>query len=73
VVLPVVGGAGCIAHDFNNLLTAIRCFAEFHLDEHTTGDPGREDVTQIERPAERATRLTQDLLAFRAPPVPSRD
>jgi two-component system cell cycle sensor histidine kinase/response regulator CckA len=56
--------AGGIAHDFNNLLTAIRGFAELHLDEHPTGDPGREDVLQIERAAERATQLTQGLLAF---------
>jgi len=47
--------AGGIAHDFNNLLTAIRGFAELHLDEHPPGDPGREDVLQIESAAERAS------------------
>jgi PAS domain S-box-containing protein len=56
--------AGGIAHDFNNLLTAIRGFAELHLEEHPPGDPTREDVLQIERAAERAAQLTHGLLAF---------
>lgn len=56
--------AGGVAHDFNNLLTAIRGFAELHLAEHPPGDPGREDVLEIERAAERAAQLTQRLLAF---------
>jgi two-component system cell cycle sensor histidine kinase/response regulator CckA len=56
--------AGGVAHDFNNLLTAIRGFAGLHLAEHPSGDPGREDVLQIERAAERAAQLTQRLLAF---------
>ena len=56
--------AGGVAHDFNNLLTAIRGFAELHLAEHAPDDPGREDVLEIERAAERATQLTKGLLAF---------
>jgi nitrogen-specific signal transduction histidine kinase len=56
--------AGGVAHDFNNLLTAIRGFAELHLAEHAPGDPGREDVVEIERAAERAAGLTSRLLAF---------
>ena len=51
--------AGGVAHDFNNLLTAIRGFAELHLAEHSSGDPGREDVLEIERAAGRAAELTR--------------
>ena len=56
--------AGGVAHDFNNLLTAIRGFAELHLTEHPPSDPGREDLLEIERAAERAAQLTSGLLAF---------
>ena len=56
--------AGGVAHDFNNLLTAIRGFAELHLAEHAPTDPGREDIVEIQRAAERAAQLTQGLLAF---------
>jgi PAS domain S-box-containing protein len=56
--------AGGVAHDFNNLLTAIRGFAELHLAEHSSDDPGRADVLEIERAADRATQLTKGLLAF---------
>ena len=56
--------AGGVAHDFNNLLTAIRGFAELHLEEHPPGDAGRDDVLEIERAAERAAQLTAGLLAF---------
>ncbi len=56
--------AGGIAHDFNNLLTAIRGFAELHLAEHPPGDPGREEVLEIDAAARRASDLTQSLLAF---------
>jgi PAS domain S-box-containing protein len=66
--------AGGVAHDFNNLLTAIRGFAELHLAEHAADDPGRDDVIQIQRAAERAAELTKGLLAFSrradAHPVP---
>jgi two-component system, cell cycle sensor histidine kinase and response regulator CckA len=65
--------AGGIAHDFNNLLTIIRGYAELHLAAHARDDPARADVIEIERAAERAARLTGQLLAFsrRQPGQPS--
>jgi signal transduction histidine kinase len=56
--------AGGIAHDFNNLLTAIIGFA--HLAEMTIGaeGPAQKFLEQVLAAAERATSLTQGLLAF---------
>jgi PAS domain S-box-containing protein len=56
--------AGGIAHDFNNLLTVIRGYAELHLAGHPSDDAARADVLEIERAADRAARLTHQLLAF---------
>lgn len=56
--------AGGIAHDFNNLLTVIRLNTEILLDGFQPGDPRSEDVNQIRSAAERASSLTQQLLAF---------
>jgi signal transduction histidine kinase len=56
--------AGGIAHDFNNILTAIRGHADLLLDEVADGDPRRLDLEVIRRGAERAARLTHQLLAF---------
>jgi PAS domain S-box-containing protein len=65
--------AGGIAHDFNNLLAVILNYVTFvseGMDAATGSDwEGRwetasGDVTQIKRAAERAARLTHQLLAF---------
>jgi PAS domain S-box-containing protein len=58
--------AGGIAHDFNNLLTAISGFTAFALDGLDSGnvEGARADVAEIGRAADRATTLTQQLLAF---------
>jgi PAS domain S-box-containing protein len=64
--------AGGVAHDFNNLLAVIANYASFVGEEiraQAEGDPEHwepvlNDVTEIERAAERATRLTHQLLAF---------
>ena len=56
--------AGGIAHDFNNLLTSIRGMASLALAELPPGEGPHEDLEQIEQDADRATRLTRQLLAF---------
>ncbi len=56
--------AGGIAHDFNNLLTAITGYANFVKDALLPLDPKREDIKQILKAADRATTLTDRLLAF---------
>ncbi len=56
--------AGGVAHDFNNLLFVINAYSEgfvTQLDEH---DPLFEDFREIHQAADRATSLTQQLLAF---------
>src|SRR5580693_510705 len=55
--------ASGVAHDFNNLLAAIMNYAEFAAE--TTQNPEvRADVQQIQAAAERAARLTRQLLTF---------
>jgi PAS domain S-box-containing protein len=56
--------AGGIAHDFNNLLTAIDGFAALAADEIAPDHAAAADLVEIRLAAERAGRLTQQLLAF---------
>jgi PAS domain S-box-containing protein len=68
--------AGGVAHDFNNLLAAILNYVRFVSDgiaaemelrpdsEHVRLDAVLSDVNQIGAAAERAARLTHQLLAF---------
>ena len=56
--------AGGVAHDFNNLLTVIKVHTELLLADLSAGDPNRDSVAEIERSADRAATLTQQLLAF---------
>lgn len=54
--------AGGVAHDFNNLLTAIRGYAGLLMEKiprHLASD-----VEEIVKAADRAAKLTQQLLAF---------
>jgi two-component system cell cycle sensor histidine kinase/response regulator CckA len=63
--------AGGVAHDFNNILAVISNYAEMISEtlDSPVPDPkdladARQDIGQISRAAERATRLTKQLLAF---------
>jgi PAS domain S-box-containing protein len=56
--------AGGIAHDFNNLLTAILGYTELLLGDRPEEDRDRHDLEEIEKAAQRAAALTQQLLAF---------
>jgi len=56
--------AGGVAHDFNNLLTVILGYNEM-LRDHLKNDPvGSEYVGEVLRASERASALTNQLLAF---------
>ena len=56
--------AGGIAHDFNNILTVIGGRAQLLLDALEASAPGRHAVELIQQAAERAGKLTRQLLAF---------
>ncbi|HKT45783.1 MAG TPA: ATP-binding protein [Gaiellaceae bacterium] len=58
--------AGGIAHDFNNLLLAQRGYGELALRRIERGESGlaADDVSEMLGAAERARRLTNQLLAF---------
>ncbi|MDD5656988.1 MAG: response regulator [Elusimicrobia bacterium] len=55
--------AGGVAHDFNNQLTIIGCYVTFLLQGLARDDPRRADVEEIRKAAERAGKLTRQLLA----------
>jgi PAS domain S-box-containing protein len=56
--------AGGIAHDFNNLLTPILGYADMAASQVPAGNPLANDIKAIQETAERAARLTRQLLAF---------
>ena len=56
--------AGGIAHDFNNLLQMIYGYSEIALLEMDAHDPRRSEMEEIRGAAERAGRLTRQLLMF---------
>ena len=57
--------AGGVAHDFNNILTAIKGGAGFLLEDLPPDDgEAREELEQILSSADRAARLTGQLLSF---------
>ncbi len=56
--------AGGIAHDFNNILTAIVGGAAIALEELPDASPARGDLEQVIAAAERAAKLTRQMLAY---------
>jgi two-component system cell cycle sensor histidine kinase/response regulator CckA len=56
--------AGGVAHDFNNLLTVIIGNVSLALGKVPTSGPIAGMLSEVNRAAERAARLTQQLLAF---------
>ncbi len=56
--------AGGVAHDFNNLLTVIVGCGELALEELEPEDSRRGNLVEVLAAAQRATLLTQQLLAF---------
>lgn len=54
--------AAGIAHDFNNLLTVISGHSSLLAGTLPAGDPMRASVAEIQKAAERAAALTQQLL-----------
>lgn len=56
--------AGGVAHDFNNLLTIINGYSELILHRIRKNNPFVKDIKQIKQAGEKASRLTNQLLAF---------
>jgi PAS domain S-box-containing protein len=56
--------AGGVAHDLNNILGPMVAYPELILEELPDDSPIREDVHQVQRSAERAVTVVQDLLAL---------
>ncbi len=56
--------AGGIAHDFNNLLTTVLGYSDMALSQLSPHDPVREDIEEVRKAGERASKLTRQLLAF---------
>jgi two-component system, cell cycle sensor histidine kinase and response regulator CckA len=56
--------AGGIAHDFNNLLQAILGYTQILIMPRDESDPDISSLLQIEKAAQRASELTQQLLTF---------
>ncbi len=56
--------AGGVAHDFNNILTAILGYADIVRGRLPENAPVLDEVQQIKLAADRASRLTRQLLTF---------
>lgn len=53
-----------IAHQFNNVITTIQGYAEFAVNELPDGSPAIKSLLRIVNAADRAERLTRELLVF---------
>ncbi len=56
--------AGGLAHDFNNILQSMIGFLEFAREGLDEDDQRRLDLDEVQKGADRATKLTQELLTF---------
>ena len=56
--------AGGVAHDFNNLLTIINGYSELLLQKLSKTDTALKDIRHIKNAGDKASRLTNQLLAF---------
>lgn len=56
--------AGGVAHDYNNMLGVILGYTEMALDKLYHDDPLYNDLTEIQKAAERSADITRQLLAF---------
>lgn len=56
--------AAGVAHDFNNLLTSVIGYSNLALMKSSEADPNRDDIIQIKEAGEKASEMTQQLLAF---------
>jgi signal transduction histidine kinase/ActR/RegA family two-component response regulator len=56
--------AGGVAHDFNNILTVIMGLSQMVLSGLKKSDPNRDKLKSILNSAERASKLTKQLLLF---------
>jgi len=56
--------AGGIAHDFNNLLTSVLGYSNLAALELSAASPARAMLAEIEKAAQRAAELTQQMLAY---------
>jgi len=56
--------AGGVAHDFNNLLVVIKSYGLLVMESMAEDDPGKEDMAELLKAAERAAALTKQLLTF---------
>jgi PAS domain S-box-containing protein len=63
--------AAGVAHDFNNVLAAIGGYAQLVYEDLGADDARRHDLAEILKAAERATRITRQLLAFSRHQVPA--
>ena len=60
----LAGLAGGVAHDFNNLLVGVLGNASLAARAIPEGTPGRDRIIAIEKAANRAAELTQQLLSY---------
>ncbi|MCK4963782.1 MAG: PAS domain S-box protein, partial [Dehalococcoidia bacterium] len=56
--------AAGVAHELNNPLTAVQAFAEFLAEKQDLDDTTKDDIQTIYQEAQRAARITSNLLSF---------